>query len=134
MIPARRPSVTSTATGSRPALASRGACRTSRAGTIGAVGAQPDEPVRDPVLVIEGVDDRPAHLRAQPADPVVSRIGEIIKPGKAKVAKIGQDEALGRESRNEIARMQLLSLIHVIDQLDPTPLLESQVKQGGELA
>ena len=55
---------------------------------IRAICPQPDQLIGDAVLVVEGVDRRPAGPRSQSAEPVVPSIGEIIEPGKAEVAQI----------------------------------------------
>src|SRR5579884_109473 len=101
-------------------------------GPIGPIGTEFNDAVEGVAPLVVGVDDPIAGLLPQPTNPVIAGVGQVVEPGKAEVAQIGQEEAAHGEVREEIAGMTLLigSGILLIENL--TPLLTAEVKEAGE--
>ena len=58
--------------------------------------AQEDEAIEEIALLIETMEDDVASFGAQAGDPVVTPVGQPIKPSKPKVTQVSENQALLR--------------------------------------
>ena len=83
-------------------------------GAVGAVGAQPDQPVEGVTVLVVGVEDLVAGLGPVARDPVVAGLGQVVEPLDAEVLQVGQEQALGGQPGEQGARGDLVVLVGVL--------------------
>ena len=98
------------------------------------IRSQPDQAIKDAVLIVVAMQDRVARLLPQTGHPPVPGARQGVKPGEAEVAQVGQDQTPGRHVRQEPTGGDFLVLLGIGLVLDMTPLLQAQVEDTAEFA
>lgn len=101
---------------------------------VGAVRAEPDQPVEGPGVLEEAVEHDVAGLGPQPRDIPVAQVGQGIEPAEGEVAEVGQDQRARPQPLQQLPRPDLLVLVRLVGVLDLPELLASQVERRAQLA
>ena len=103
-------------------------------GAVGPKGAEPDDGVEGLVILIGNMQDRERGFVAETGDPVIAGISQMIEPGEAEIAKIGQDHAAFRDRCQQGPGLVFLILMGIRDVVEMTPELATDIEHAGEFA
>ncbi len=101
---------------------------------VGGVGPEPDQGVEGLAVPVVDVAHDVAGLGPQAADPEVAGLGEVVEPGEAEGAQVGQDQRPGRQPGQHRAGRDLLVLAGIGLVGDAAEELGAHVEEGAQLA